>query len=220
MRDGRRQRNGVRSVLAADGKSVMMNDREIRKAYHRSCLRRFHADSSTLVIDELGLRHGRCRADIAVVNGQLNGYEIKSDVDSLRRLDAQIDGYNAVFDRVSMIATARQLRDVINLVPAWWGIISVTQGPHGGIHFRSVRRSLRNDYVDDFAVAQLLWRGEAQRILVSLGVEGKPLRAVRADLYGYLVDRLDSGELRRTVRAELKSRRNWRRPALPSQGDG
>ena len=54
-----------------------MNDGRIRAAFHGKILRRQHLCPETLVLDELGLMHGRCRADIAVVNGCLIGYEIK-----------------------------------------------------------------------------------------------------------------------------------------------
>ncbi len=53
-----------------------MNDVEIRQNFHRKILRRQHAQKNTLVIDELGLNHGRCRADIAVVNGHFWGFVI------------------------------------------------------------------------------------------------------------------------------------------------
>jgi hypothetical protein len=55
-----------------------MNDPLIRKAFHCSFLQKEHAAPTTLVVDELGLEHGKCRADIAVINGHLIGYEIKS----------------------------------------------------------------------------------------------------------------------------------------------
>ena len=58
-----------------------MNDMLIRESFHRQVLKRYRRSPHTLVLNELGLRHGKCRADIAVVNGSLTGYEIKSDDD-------------------------------------------------------------------------------------------------------------------------------------------
>ncbi|WP_128815240.1 hypothetical protein [Vibrio sp. 624788] len=54
------------------------NDSEIREAFHKKKLKSQHEDNQTLVIDELGLMHGSNRIDIAVVNGCIHGYEIKS----------------------------------------------------------------------------------------------------------------------------------------------
>jgi len=197
-----------------------MNDQQIRTSFHQKYLRRHHCDSATLVVDELGLQHGKCRADIAVINGHLIGYEIKSDVDSLRRLNDQIDSYNAVFDRASAIVAARHLSEAVAILPEWWGVISASEGPRGAIHFRTIRRPKQNVHVDDYAVTQLLWRDEAQEILANLGVHGKQLREKRANLYGCIVSKLDSCELRITIREYLMKRTGWRRPAplFPSDG--
>ena len=109
-----------------------MNDEQIRRQFHRKRLRRHHDDSETVVVDELGLKHGRCRADIAVINGHFIGYEIKSDNDSLRRLPEQIDVYSAVFDRASVIVGEKHACAVKSLIPGWWGLILASQGPRGG----------------------------------------------------------------------------------------
>ena len=75
----------------------MRNDQLVHKAFHKLVLAEEHSCPGTLFVNELGLNHGRFRADIAVMNGKLVGYEIKTDQDTLVRLPAQIDGYNEVF---------------------------------------------------------------------------------------------------------------------------
>src|SRR5690348_7019228 len=94
-----------------------MNDNEIRRNLHKKILSRHHASSKTLVIDELGLMHGAFRADIAVVNGRLTGYEIKSNADSLARLKIQTTAYNAVFDRVAIVVGERHRKAIASRVP-------------------------------------------------------------------------------------------------------
>lgn len=197
-----------------------LNDPQIRAAYHQRRLARHHANPDVVVVDELGIQHGRCRADIAVINGHLAGFEIKSDVDSLMRLQAQVDGYNAVFDRVSLVVTERHLSHAEGLIPDWWGLVSASQGSRGAIHFSTVRRARRNDLVDDFAVAQLIWREEAKEILLGLGMDERELRGNRATLYGHLLNRLSSHELRDAVRQKMKNRQAWRGPSSPSSSGG
>src|SRR5690349_11086244 len=51
-------------------------------------------DKDTVLLEELGLSRGHVRVDIALVNGRLHGYEIKSDLDSLRRLSRQVELYS------------------------------------------------------------------------------------------------------------------------------
>jgi len=189
-----------------------MNDLQIRSNFHSKRLSRQHAASNTLVVDELGLKHGRCRADIAVVNGHLIGYEIKSDDDSLRRLGDQVETYNAVFDRAIIVVGPRFLKDVKRLVPRWWGIVASEEGRRGAIHFKTVRKAVANPSLDYLAVAQLLWRDEAAQELVKRGVDGRILNQKRSVLYRELVRVLGAGELRGAVRERLKNRKNWRRP--------
>lgn len=131
-----------------------MNDAEIRESFHRKKLRRHRESPDTLVVDELGLHHGASRADIAVVNGSLMGYEIKSDEDVLTRLPGQVRAYNAVFDRVSIITCARHLPGVRRLVPRWWGITTCSRGPKGAVRFTSKRASRPNPKVEPLSVAR------------------------------------------------------------------
>ncbi len=197
-----------------------MNDAEIRQSFHRKRLKRHHEDQGTLVIDELGLRHGSCRADIAVVNGRFLGYEIKSDRDALSRLPSQIAAYNAVFDRIAIIVGQRHLAAVRHVVPKWWGIILCVKGSRGAVHFFTQRRPLGNPLVDPFSVAQLLWRPEAIEILRASGADARLLRQPRRVLYARLVEAMSRGELKQTVRSFLMSRRDWRHPQRPSQCGG
>ncbi len=194
-----------------------MNDAQIRSSFHRKKLRRHHVAPDTLVLDELGLKHGRFRADIAVINGHLIGYEIKSDDDSLRRLTTQIDAYNAVFDRATAVVGQCHLAQVTKLAPSWWGIIVATDGQRGAVHFRTIRKAASNPSTDAFAVAQLLWRNEAEEELVKQGFSGRILAQKRSILYRELVSTLDGSELRRIEFGRLPSRGRSDRRAGPSR---
>lgn len=183
-------------------------------------LRRQHARNDTLVIDELGLQHGKCRADIAVVNGHLVGYEIKSDNDSLRRLEGQVESYNAVFDRAFIVVGNRHIDSIQDRIPEWWGVIVSSRGPRGAINFSMMRRAQVNRGVDPVSVARLLWRDEAVEILKQKKLPSRALRRPRAALYKHLAELLSTCELRKTVREYLQKRRNWRCLGSQSQYDG
>jgi hypothetical protein len=194
-----------------------MRDEEIRVALHRTVLQRYHRDARTLVVDELGLQHGRWRADIAVVNGQLNGYEIKGNEDSLSRLMGQVEGYSAVFDRATAVVAERHLERVWRLVPCWWGVVVCTEGPGRVLRFTTMRTAARNRNVDGLAVARLLWKDEAAALLAARGASSRVLSSKRAVLYAQLVDLTSRRELGRLVREQLKRRKMWRCPPLPSR---
>ena len=197
-----------------------MNDVDIRQNFHKKILRRQHAQKDTLVIDELGLNHGKCRADIAVINGHLAAYEIKSNNDSLRRLEEQVKSYNAVFDRISIVVGERYINSIQNYIPEWWGVIVSLRGLRGAVNFDIIREARTNKNIDPISIAQLLWRNEAEEILQQKKLPPQILRQPRAVLYEYLVDTLNICELRKLVREYFKKRKNWRCPESPSRYGG
>jgi hypothetical protein len=193
-----------------------MNDALIRKRFHEQILMPYHSADNVLVIDELGLHHGSCRADIAVVNGRMIGYEIKGETDTLKRLREQVRAYNAVFDQATVITTERHSQKVLKKVPRWWGVIICRSAPCQQITFETLRAGTMNEGVDSLAVAQLLWKTEAAAILAKLGEPKRMLREPRAKLYERLTEILELPQLQQRVRNCLRQRKNWRDPAPPS----
>ena len=184
-----------------------MNDVDIRQNFHKKILRRQHTQKDTLVIDELGLNHGKCRADIAVINGHLAAYEIKSNNDSLRRLEEQVKSYNAVFDKVSIVVGDRYIKTIQNYIPEWWGVILSVRGPRGAVNFDTIREARTNKNIDPISIAQLLWRNEAEEILQQKKLSPRILRQPRVVLYEYLVDTLNICELRKFVIEYFRKRK-------------
>lgn len=186
----------------------------IRDIDVRICLRSklklaFADDPGTMMIDEMGLLDGDCRIDLAVVNGQLHGYEIKSDADTLERLPTQAAAYSSVFDRVTIVAGSKHFEKICGHVPEWWGIIAATADENRLI-LREDRTPLDNNGVDPVAVASLLWRDELLTILkdhgAARGLSGRPRWHLRKVLGGLIP--LD--ELKSMVRSTLKQRIGWR----------
>lgn len=206
--------------MSTADRSTKMRDRDVRTAVLKKVIADHVADPSTLVVEELGLEHGACRVDIAVVNGFLHGYELKSDADTLSRLPFQIDAYSKVLDRATLIAGERHIDAAIGLLPDWWGIKVATRGSRGAIHIETVRPVSNNPAASPVHIAQLLWRDEVIAILEGLGVEKKALRTNRAGLYSLLAVTVGLVELRQMVREHLKLREVWRRPVQrESHGD-
>lgn len=197
-----------------------MNDLEIRSSFHRKKLRKYHLSDDTLIVDELGLNHGKYRVDIAVVNGSLNGFEIKSDRDHLGRLDRQIEAYNLIFDHLTLVVGPKHFEEAIGRLPDWWGVVYCQKGPRGAMHFKSIRRAKVNNSVDPKSLIQLLWRPEAEDILRQSGESAKLLRSPRRVLYDCLVEKFDAGKVKLIVRQCLKKRKNWRDQPVVSQYDG
>jgi hypothetical protein len=176
-------------------------------------------DGFTRILDELGLCHGACRVDIAVVNGSIHGYEIKSDSDTLDRLKAQVTAYSAVLDMATLVVGERLLPKARRKVPRWWGLL-VAAEERGKTSLFQERLPSLNPKIDPAALAQLLWRTEAVEILSELRAPSRLLRSPRALLYSEIITRLNARRnidpLRELVRDRLRTRTNWRDQQRPS----
>ncbi|MCK4123781.1 MULTISPECIES: sce7726 family protein [Ralstonia solanacearum species complex] len=190
-------------------------DRDVRDAVLRKVLADHLADPRVLVVEELGLQHGSCRIDIAVVNGFLHGYELKSDSDTLERLPAQVEAYSYALDRATLVVGGNHLEAAEALLPSWWGIKVARNGKRGGVVIETHRAVGMNPCVSPYHLAHLLWRPEVAEILSARGVEGRQLRGNRRELYKLAADLIPLNELRLFVRESLKHRKGWRCPSLP-----
>lgn len=196
-----------------------MNDLEIRQSFHKKKLHKYHTNRDTMVIDELGLNHGKSRADIAVISSFLIGYEIKSNSDSLLRLKQQIQAYNSIFDRSYIIVGNRYEKIIHKHVPEWWGIIVSEKDKKDVINFNLIRRAYKNKDVKPISIARLLWREEAVEILRHNQFAEKFLRKPRSILYESLTDIYNIRELQKITIKYLKKRENWRHPEQSFQYD-
>ena len=162
-------------------------------------------------MEELGLCKGTVRADIAVVNGILKGYEIKSDRDTLARLTTQASIYSQVFDTVTLVVAERHLNKAIKLVPAWWGIeAAALDAASSTVKLNPVRDEQMNPSVDALTLAQLLWRDEVLSILANTLDPHAFSKKPRAFLWKHLAQSMPLCNLKDVVRMSLKTRTGWR----------
>jgi len=187
-----------------------MRERDIRSTLRQGLVAASRNEPWTLIIDELGICSGVARVDIAVVNGELKGFEIKSDQDNLDRLPSQTHMYGKVFDTMTIVSGPRHLSKLETSIPDWWGIVVANPNGSRKLELQTIRCEGKNLGHDALSVAQLLWREE---VLSELRIAGKAKglsSRPRIYLWEKLVSALSLSDLRRIVRARLKSRENWR----------
>nr|DAF48118.1 MAG TPA: DNA repair protein MmcB-like protein [Myoviridae sp. ctVKV3]DAJ71153.1 MAG TPA: DNA repair protein MmcB-like protein [Caudoviricetes sp.]DAR50169.1 MAG TPA: DNA repair protein MmcB-like protein [Caudoviricetes sp.] len=188
-----------------------MLDKDVRQAVKDKILKAHINDPSTLVIDELGLDHGRNRVDIAVINGELHGYELKSDSDNLLRLPQQSMAYSSIMDKVTLVVGEKHAQEAINIIPDWWGIKIATMNHRGSVNIVTYRRNKKNKDIDPFELSKLIWKEEALALLaIKIKVDWRIRKLTRKDIYKLIVDTFSLNEIRDNTRAILKSRVNWR----------
>jgi len=155
----------------------------------------------------MGVWSGSVRIDLAVINGELHGFELKSDRDTLERLPFQADLYSRVFDRVELIVGARHAAKVTRIAPPWWAI-SVATITDGVVLLRPMigYPGDKNPNPEPYLVAQLLWKDEAIAVLDVYGLaKGYRSKNVRL-LHERLASCVPFDALARHVRDALKRR--------------
>ncbi|MGN7942669.1 sce7726 family protein [Metabacillus sp. 22489] len=186
-----------------------LRDNDLRNALLKDLYSRYSKDKGTKIVNEMGVIHGQSRVDVAVINGILHGYEIKSESDNLLRLPSQITDYSKVFDRMTIVVQRKHLEEVRAMIPKWWGIILVTKSKDN-INLRELRKGRENSSVDPLALSRLLWREEALEILKQRSLHKGLLSKPRNVLYNKLCDSVSLNELKIMVNQRLKKRVGWR----------
>ena len=186
-----------------------MNDRIVRDAFHYRVLKKAHKCANTFVVDELGLKNGAVRADIAVLNGKLIGYEIKTEKDNLERLTNQVSAYNEVFDKAFIVLSEKHLSKALQIVPDWWGIYLI-EGNSERVRFKCFRKAQINRFKSALSIAQFLWRSEAIEVFQS--TFNKPISSNKTK--HYLCQEIalahNPTDLGRITLNYLKNRKDWR----------
>jgi hypothetical protein len=112
-------------------------------------------------------RVGECKADVVILNDSATVYEVKSERDSLNRLDRQITAYARVFARVYVIAADSHIDAVVHAVPPEVGILRLNRR----YHISSLREALdRPELTSPAAIFDSIRTDEARMILASQGV--------------------------------------------------
>ena len=187
-----------------------MTDSQIRFAFHSSILREAHLCNETLVVDELGLKNGEIRADIAVINGKLLGYEIKSEKDSLNRLPSQVEAYNEIFDKAFIIVSKNHLEKAIQTIPEWWGIYEININQEDKYSFTCIRRAKINKWRNSYSIAQLLWKVEALEVANILLRHNINPKTSKHEIYDIISGTCSSKKISKIAIQYLKLRDNWR----------
>ncbi|WP_425864567.1 sce7726 family protein [Arthrobacter sp. TWP1-1] len=124
-----------------------------------------HSLNTASILNEV--RAGACKADVVILNGTSTVYEIKSERDSLARLENQIRSYRKVFASTNVIMSESHYKSVRDLVPEDVGLMVLTD---------RFQISVRREAIDSpsrtcpAVMFETLRTSEAIMILQALGV--------------------------------------------------
>jgi hypothetical protein len=195
-----------------------MRDSQVRSALKRRLDDAHAGDAQTRIVEEMPVWSGTARIDVAVINGLLCGYEIKSDRDTLERLPLQIKVYGKIFDHVTLVVGAKHAKKSLEMIPAWWGVI-VARQEDNEVRLFDERIESQNLEQEPALFAELVGKSEALSLLASHGLDrGWRSRPIR-DIHQRLADNLPFELLKEGVRETIKKRRGWLRENGPGQLD-
>ncbi|GAB3441628.1 sce7726 family protein [Massilia solisilvae] len=106
--------------------------------------------SDAVLINEMVIANWSRRADLVVANGKLHAFEIKSDFDSLRRLQGQVETYLSRFDKVTVVCTpkfAQLVRDCTESRVEIWCATSQDDGVRLSVYRRGHATPVSNKRV-------------------------------------------------------------------------
>lgn len=191
-------------------------DKDIRELLIEKicCFKEFHSDPSTVLISEMDICSGVSRVDMAVINGRLHGFEIKSEQDTLDRLPSQIESYNKVFEKMTIIVGENHLEKVLEIVPSWWEVYYVHKQKKGA-KLKRKRQGKINKNIDDISLLQLLWKEELINLLKQNGITKGTKSKNRIALGKMVTNCADRACIHDYVKCQLKTRIDWR--AVPLQ---
>lgn len=189
-----------------------MKDPEIRELLlqHLAKKRGYRHHS---IFEEVPVAGGLARADLVVTGEAIECFEIKSERDSLKRLQEQGYYYQKAFEKVTLVLASKHVAAAQLIAPEWWGIIEVNES--GELKRRKAGK--KNPSLDGFGMLSLLNSAEVRSGLkLQLAMQGLS-RMTSQELKKTATDNLTVKDIRNLVQHIFESRKwEWRLISLAS----
>lgn len=136
------------------------------------------------------------RADFVMLNEYSHAFEIKSDFDTVARLEEQTFEYVSTFDFLTIVTTELHLSKVRSIVPQKVGLIVFRGG-----ELKRVRSAQQNKRLSKHHLVASISKSTLTQHLTAA-----QKKSSRRELEGFFVTALKTSELRRLFLTELQSR--------------
>lgn len=172
-----------------------MSEGDLRLALARLLVQENRAKKPILAI-EARYGFGDRRADFVMLDDFTHAFEIKSDIDTLTRLDEQISEYVATFDFVSVVTTELHLSKVRSIIPSKVGILVARNHV-----LKKVRKAQQNKRLSKHHLVASI-----SMETMSLSLPNRKRRVSRQELEAFCLKNQTLAELRRLFFVELHNR--------------
>lgn len=141
-----------------------------------------HSLNTATMLSEF--RVGTNKADCVILNGKSTCYEIKTDYDSLVRLDDQLDAYTQVFDDVYVVCSQKHVKSILEKTKASIGVIFLSEK----MTFQEIRKAHHNEIKNKKLLLQSLRKNEYMELVQKL--TGEVLEAPNTQLFDLCLQKL------------------------------
>lgn len=136
-------------------------DKDIREALIKK-ISKFNVNK---IVEELYIHNGNAIADVVTITTKnIHCYEIKSDVDNVKRIIKQGEFFNLSFNKITLVTTQKHIENALKFAPKYWGIILVNL-KENDITLKYVRKNSYNKYFDKEAALKILWKEELLKLV-------------------------------------------------------
>lgn len=107
---------------------------------------------------------GNSRLDIGKINGSSFVYEIKTELDSLNKLEKQINDYSKVFEYINIVIHPKHLKKTMEIIPEYCGVktYNIT---YRGCKFTDVIEAKKNPLISASTQIQTLTSKDLEYII-------------------------------------------------------
>lgn len=147
-------------------------------------------------------------ADFAVFGDEACAFEIKTDLDSPKRLAEQLAAYRTLFEKISLVVSMDDLGRYEPLLPANVGLVGLLNDPCG-CNFEEIRPAEPTDAIDPVELMKVLHTAEYEQLVKSYcGALPSCQPFKRYDACLNVLKGMPQAVLRQVFRDSVRQRRN------------
>lgn len=119
------------------------------------------------------LNVGKSRLDLCKINGSSTAFEIKTDLDTPKRLRQQMKDYFQVFEKVYLICSVNNLTSMLHFVPKECGIYTYYITKTGKYVFKKHRPAVKSNFLSPIAQLSVLTKKDLNAFFECPNLETK-----------------------------------------------
>ncbi|PFB14129.1 sce7726 family protein [Bacillus cereus] len=146
------------------------------------------------------LNVGNSRLDLCKINSTSTAFEIKTELDTPKRLDQQMKDYFKVFEKVYLICSVHNLKSMINHVPNECGIYTYYVTRTGKYVFKKVRSAAKSKYISAFSQLSVLTKRDLKIFFDC------PILETKEAMISLIIDNKTKKEINKTFKLCLKNK--------------